>query len=57
MNRPMDEKDKRFRDAQQGQESKRGAQQGGGPKPQQGDRQHGQGEQGTPGAPRDRSKS
>ena len=29
MNKPMDEKDKRRQDAQQGQESKRGGQQGG----------------------------
>jgi hypothetical protein len=37
MNKPMDEQDKRFRDAQQGQEGKRGGQQSGGaPKPQQG---------------------
>jgi len=49
MNKPMDEKDKRFRDAQQGQENKRGGQQGGdgsGFKPQQDHRQPGQGKQG-----------
>ena len=56
MNRPMDENDKRFRDAQQGQENKRGGQQGGGQqrggaKPQQGEPQQGEGERG---APRDR---
>ena len=37
MNKPMDEQDKRFRDAQQGQEGKRRAEQSGGAtKPQQG---------------------
>ena len=57
MNKPMDEKDKRFRDAQQGQEKKRGGQQGGGgqqrggAKPRRDEPQQGEGERG---APRDR---